>query len=257
MNNLFRILPASILLLLFVQCSALRESIPFIDHGAAPSAKQFWKRQNLLSENAHNVAGSGYLQIDVPELAGKSRARYAYSSTGEMSLELSTLLTGKLADIYLVNDSVVVNDFVQQQSFVDGLENLVLPGIGQFRLGEWDLNTIFLGIVDLHNNDWEFRTEPVSHLYRPHEEVLIDHQGRLKAWSVRDADAGTLLRELGLEYETDEAVFPVSVTISDYEMKRKLKLIHKKVVWDDPYFQASAIDPAFPQPFKFSTLQDK
>ncbi|MCF7902489.1 MAG: DUF4292 domain-containing protein [Candidatus Marinimicrobia bacterium] len=211
----------------------------------------------MLSGTPHDVAGSGYLQIDVPELAGKSRARYAYSSAGEMSLELSTLLTGKLADIFLRNDSVVVNDYVQQQSFVDGLENLAIPGIGRLRLGSWDLKTVFLGIVELQKSDWEYRAAPTPHLFRPNEEVLIDQQGRLKAWSVRDADEGALLRELELEYETDDALFPVSVTVSDYEMNRKLKLTHKKVVWDDPYFQVTAIDPTFPQPFKFSTLQDK
>ncbi|MCF7797000.1 MAG: DUF4292 domain-containing protein [Lentisphaeria bacterium] len=197
------------------------------------------------------------MQIDLPELAGKSRARYAYSSAGEMSLELSTLLTGKLADIFLRNDTVVVNDYIQKQSFVDKVDNLALPGIGQLQLGSWDLKTIFLGIVELKKNDWEFRLTPVPHLFRTNEEVLIDEHGRVKAWFIRETGNGVLQRELVLEYETGEALFPVSITVSDYKMKRKIKLTHQKVVWDDPYFQVAAVEPVYPQPFKFSTPQDK
>ena len=256
MSKFLRYLGFLSVVLILDQCATIRQTVPFMGNDSVLTQRQFWKQYAEFNAGSHNVAGKGFVQVDVPNLAAKVRAQYGYSSRGLMKLELSTIIIGKLADIYLVGDTAIVNDYVNRQSFVDATENLELPGIGGLTLGDWDLNTLFLGLAKLNKNEWRYNAEPEPILIRPNEVIKLDARGRILAWLVHPENSENLTRQLDLEYETEEDAFPVAITMTDYVLKRKIKLTHQRVVWDDPDFQVKAIAPVFSPKFQFSILRD-
>lgn len=258
-KKLIKILKKAILItlaLLLSQCATIRESIPFMESDTTLSAREFWKKYADLNDSPHDVSGTGFMQIDVPALAAKVRANYQYSSTGVARVELSTLLTGDLATLYLYGDSAIVNDYLNHQSFVDATTNLELPGMGAPAIGDWNLNTLFLGLVPLEKKKWKFTKKPSPKLTQPDEEINLDAQGRIRSWVVRTEASGPIARQLDLDYENTDSPFPVSITLADFDSKRKLKFTHQNVVWDDPAFQVKPVKPEFSPIFQFSTLRD-
>lgn len=245
------------IILLISQCATVRHAIPFMESDTTLSGKDFWKSYAAITDTPHDVAGSGFIQIDVPNFAVKVRANYQYSSIGTARLELATLITGDLAEIYLKGDSAIVNDLLNRQSFADVAGNLELPGMGNLSVGDWGLNTLFLGLVQLDKKKWKFSKKPSPKLSRENEEINLDTSGRIRNWLVRSEPFGPVIRQLDLDYQTSTARFPVVITISDFAAKRKLKLTHQKVVWDDPDFQVYPVTPTYSPIFQFSKLRDK
>jgi len=244
------------LALLLSQCATVREVVPFMESDTTLSARDFWKKNSELNNAPHDVSGTGFIQIEAPALAAKVRANYRYSSAGVARVELSTLITGDLATIYLNGDSAIVNDYLNRQSFADATTNLEFSGLGTLAIGDWNLNTLFLGLVHLEKKKWKFSKKPSPKLYRLNEEITLDASGRVRSWQVREEWSDRIMRQLDLEYETPTAQFPVVITLSDFDLTRKLKFTHQNVVWDDPIFQVRPVKPEFSPIFQFSTLRD-
>lgn len=186
-------------------------------------------------------------------MSGKVRAEYKFSSRGVLRMTISTLLTGKLADVWMHRDSVVVNDYLNRQSFMDVLNKFDIPGLGKLSIGDWNLTTMFLGLVKFDRKEWIFIGDSTGYfLKRASELVKLDDRGRIRNWQVQDAESGQVMRKLELDYNASNAIFPVMITITDFIGRRKLKLIHHQVVWDDPNFTVKSVRPLFQDGFKFS-----
>ncbi len=239
--------------MIFTGCATVKESIPFFRTDTTLTVKHFWKTHEVVVSQPHSVSGKGFFQVDTPEMSGKVRAEYKFSSRGVLRMTISTLLTGKLADVWMHRDSVVVNDYLNRQSFMDVLNKFDIPGLGKLSIGDWNLTTMFLGLVKFDRKEWIFIGDSTGYfLKRASELVKLDDRGRIRNWQVQDAESGQVMRKLELDYNASNAIFPVMITITDFIGRRKLKLIHHQVVWDDPNFTVKSVRPLFQDGFKFS-----